>query len=191
MVVVKGWLTAGHVVIMGIFMLLQHVNGGTVSEQQLTALQTLYMSTNGLYWIFQPNYTAYGVPWDVTDPSANPCLDRWQGVTCSANCSTAPTCNVTALALPEFNMSGPLNPELTGLVALTSIDFSKNALVGTIPSAFGSFSALTELSMPFNGLSGSLPVELTYARSLALLDLSKNRISGSLPSELGNLSRLT
>ncbi|KAJ1418077.1 hypothetical protein B484DRAFT_400603, partial [Ochromonadaceae sp. CCMP2298] len=120
----------------------------------LDALRALYDSTDGPNW----DLSSGRAEWNFT-AGANPCAERWQGVTC-LGCSNGGQCFVSKLQLPSFN------------------------LVGTLPAALGNLTGLSELVLNSNSLSGSLPPELGNMASLQVLDLSSNALTGSLPPEL-------
>ena len=119
---------------------------------------------------------------------ADPALaSTWHGATVSGT----PT-RLTALALPNNNLSGTLPDLLADLSALTSLDLSGNAgLTGTIPATLGSLAALTSLDLSDGGWSGAIPVELGSLTSLTSLDLGGNALTGEVPAELGSLTALT
>ncbi|KAJ3104870.1 hypothetical protein HDU96_008779, partial [Phlyctochytrium bullatum] len=70
---------------------------------------------------------------------------------------------------------------IVGLDALEYLGIAESGLSGSIPSAIGSLSSLTNL----------IPKELGNLRNLTWLDLDSNVLSGSIPEELGNLRNLT
>ena len=119
---------------------------------------------------------------------ADPALaSTWHGATVSGT----PT-RLTALALPNNNLSGTLPDLLADLSALTSLDLSGNTgLTGTIPTVIGSLAALTSLDLSDGGWSGAIPVELGSLTSLTTLDLGGNALTGEVPAELGSLTALT
>ena len=119
---------------------------------------------------------------------ADPALaSTWHGATVSGT----PT-RLTALALPNNNLSGTLPDLLADLSALTSLDLSGNTgLTGTIPTVIGSLAALTSLDLSDGGWSGAIPVELGSLTSLTSLDLGGNALTGEVPAELGSLTALT
>jgi len=174
-----------------ILLVLPQASAGTVPAGQVNALEMFYYTTNGPFWIWQQNYSVNGIPWDVTNVSANPCLEEWQGVSCTANCSTLSSCDIVGLELSMFNLTGPLSTSLVSLPQLRTLDFSFNLLYGPIPSQMGSMTTLTGVSISFNLLSGNLPTTLGQLISMGSLDVSSNFLSGSLPSQLGNMAQLT
>jgi Leucine-rich repeat (LRR) protein len=171
--------------------LLQQAVAGTVPIDQVEALGIFYNATNGPDWDWKSNYTMFGEPWDVTSSSANPCLEHWQGVTCTANCNSTPSCDITGLQLEQFNITGTLSASLGALSQLIVMDFTNNQLSGTFPAALGSLAALTMISFNGNRLSGSFPSAVGLMTNLGLLDMSFNFLTGTIPAELGSLRRLT
>lgn len=76
------------------------------------------------------------------------------------------------------------------LTALTAIDFSKNALDGTIPESLGKLVSLHVLNMSHNAFTGNIPPQLGEVSQLESLDLSCNQLSGDIPQELTDLTFL-
>ena len=73
---------------------------------------------------------------------------------------------------------------------VTRLELDREQLTGSIPSAFGSLSALRRLNLANNQLSGTIPDELGNLSNLTRLELNRNSLSGSIPEQLGNLSNL-
>ena len=142
------------------------------------ALLALYGSAGGSGWT-----TSTG-GWTTEGATLS---SAWHGATASGT----PT-RLTALALPNNNLSGTLPALLTDLSALASLDLSGNAgLTGSIPATLGSLVALTSLDLSGSGWTGSVPVALGSLTALTTLDLSGNALTGAIPSQLGNLTALT
>ncbi|XXG52055.1 hypothetical protein AAC387_Pa03g0471 [Persea americana] len=76
------------------------------------------------------------------------------------------------------------------LSKMTSIDLSKNALNGVIPSEMGYLKGLHSLNLSCNYLRGSIPTTFQQLLELESLDLSYNQLNGSIPLELEKLDRL-
>ncbi|HMN29268.1 MAG TPA: hypothetical protein PKE45_14050, partial [Caldilineaceae bacterium] len=74
---------------------------------------------------------------------------------------------------------------------VSSINLSSNNLKGTIPSAVGSFPALTVLNLRANLLSGSIPSEIGNLTAVTQLTLSENQLTGPIPASVGNLVNMT
>ena len=110
-------------------------------------LTALYNSAGGASWTDKTNW---GSP---TEP-----LNTWFGVKVDGNG------NVTELALPGNNLSGPLPAELGSLTSLTTLDLSDNQLSGTIPD-LSSLTSLTTLNFGDNQLSGTIPDWLSASPS--------------------------
>ena len=87
-------------------------------------------------------------------------------------------------------MSGPIPPELGGLVNLARLALSSNELTGSIPSELGRLANLQVLNLAANGLHGRIPHELGSLASLRVLTLGANELNGPIPPELGELARL-
>ncbi len=134
-------------------------------------LTALYNSAGGPSWTENDNW---GSP---TEP-----LNTWSGVKVDGNG------NVTELALPDNNLSGPLPAELGSLTSLTTLDLSDNQLSGTIPD-LSSLTSLTTLNFGDNQLSGTIP-DLTALTQLQTLNLRDNRLTGPIPEELGDFTQL-
>ena len=135
-------------------------------------LTALYNSAGGASWTDKTNW---GSP---TEP-----LNTWFGVKVDGNG------NVTELALPDNNLSGPLPAELGSLTSLTTLDLSDNQLSGTIPD-LSSLTQLQTLNLGDNQLSGTIPDWLSSLTGLRDLSLRDNRLTGAIPEELGNLNQL-
>ena len=73
---------------------------------------------------------------------------------------------------------------------VTSLDFYRRGLSGSIPVELGTLTNLTFLDLAENQLSGSIPSELGNLTNLRHLYLNENQLTGSIPAELGNLTSL-
>lgn len=156
----------------------------------------LYNSANGAGW------------WDVTGWLGEPGTEcSWTGITCDDSGTT-----VTGIMLLFANLTGTLPdtlnglthltslqindnsglggsiPPLTGLTQLQSIDLSRNALTGGLPSLAGLPSLQTAL-FNNNQLSGSIP-PFDGVTGLQWFAAADNQLSGGIPS-LAGLSALT
>jgi len=98
--------------------------------------------------------------------------------------------NVTSLDFYRRGLSGSITPELSNLTALTSLYLEENQLSGSIPVELGTLTNLTFLDLAENQLSGSIPSELGNLTNLRHLYLNENQLTGSIPAELGNLTSL-
>ena len=100
---------------------------GETPSSQINGLEYIYNSTNGDEWTWSTSSS--GIPWNFTgDP--NPCMDDWQGVTCTVNCSLFATCDILNIALAEHSLEGTLPPEMHLLSSLEMMNFYRNKLIG-------------------------------------------------------------
>jgi Leucine-rich repeat (LRR) protein len=100
---------------------------------------------------------------------------------------------LNSLVLSGVGLSSTIPPGTGMLSALTSLDFSRNALEGSIPDELGNpllGRNLVRLDLSDNKLSGSLPVSFSCLSHLTYLDLSKNQLSGEVPVEWRMMSGL-
>ncbi|KAJ1387351.1 hypothetical protein B484DRAFT_409926, partial [Ochromonadaceae sp. CCMP2298] len=91
----------------------------------LDALRALYDSTDGPNWLWG-DLSSGRAEWNFK-PGANPCAERWQGVTCGG-CSNGGECFVSKLQLPSFNLVGTLPAALGNLKGLSELDLNSNSL---------------------------------------------------------------
>lgn len=82
----------------------------SVPAVEVEALQSLYLTTNGEYWVYDVADHVVGSPWNFSLPAENtdPCVDRWFGITCTqaAEDCTMQTCHIEKLNLGAFNLQG-------------------------------------------------------------------------------------
>ncbi|WRX30151.1 Leucine-rich repeat - like 10 [Theobroma cacao] len=144
-------------------------------------------------------------PWNSTK-EPNPC--RWEGVTCNIPLNNS----IVSLSLSGFGLSTskflPMFCQIGSLQSLNlsnnflvsipdeffiscgridglkSLDFSKNKLVGSLPT-FHNFVGLESLDFSFNSLSGSIDSQLNDLGALKILNLSFNGFKGYVPSRIG------
>jgi hypothetical protein len=83
--------------------------------------------------------------------------------------------------------TGPIPPELGGLLYPWSIDLSDNRLTGAFPTALCTLPYISRLTLGGNHLEGEIPSCIGDLTSLQSLDLGDNRFTGSIPPEIGNL----
>jgi Leucine-rich repeat (LRR) protein len=153
---------------------------------ELKALQDLYNATNGQNWVWKSNTTEYGSIWNIENPSANPCTERWQGI----NCTSVEPLAVLSIELTEYNLNGTLPNTLNALTSLLELQLNGNAVRGPIASSIGEIQNLEVLDLASNKLSGTLPSFLGALTSLRYIDLSYNKLNGTLPSSWGQLENL-
>ena len=130
-------------------------------------LTALYNSAGGASWTDKTNW---GSP---TEP-----LNTWFGVKVDGNG------NVTELALPDNNLSGPLPAELGSLTSLTTLDLSDNQLSGTIPD-LSSLTQLQNLNLGDNQLSGTIPDWLSSLTQLTDPESPRQPVDGGDPGGAG------
>ena len=151
------------------------------SQQEVGALEDLFLSTGGDSWLWRP--LAFGNKWNFSEVSPNPCEDSWQGVGCLNN-------HVQSLALHRFNLSGTIPTSISNLTALDSLVLTANRITGTIPSLTG-LTRLTNLDLNNNHLTYTIPEDIGELTKLKSLMLYYNSLSGTIPSTIGNLGMLT
>lgn len=108
----------------------------TVATGDCLALLDLFTKTQGVQWLTQTNWLSF--------TNAAPC--DWYGVHCGAG-------RVTALTLPNNQLSGTLPLSLGTLTGLTQLRLENNALRGPIPVALCRLVAgVTDSSFAYNAL---------------------------------------
>ncbi|KAL3733933.1 hypothetical protein ACJRO7_023309 [Eucalyptus globulus] len=98
-------------------------------------------------------------------------------------------CHVTSINTTKRALNGTLPTRLYRLPFLENFDVTRNFLSGTIPKEWGS-TKLRNISIRGNRLTGPIPKELGNISTLESLIVEINQLSGPLPPELGNLHRL-
>ncbi|XP_050156543.1 receptor-like protein EIX1 [Malus sylvestris] len=78
-------------------------------------------------------------------------------------------------------MYGEIPEELTGLLALQSLNLSNNRFTGRIPSKIGNMAALESLDFSMNQLDGEIPPSMTNLTFLSHLNLAYNNLTGRIP----------
>jgi Leucine-rich repeat (LRR) protein len=114
----------------------------------------------------------------------------WYGVTCVA---TVDGRVVQSLTLEAVGVQGNIPPDLALLTHLTSLELTSNSrLTGTIPSSLGTFlTNLQSLRLFNNALIGAIPSSFGSLTSLNELELLENHLIGTIPSSLDALTNLT
>ncbi|PQM33751.1 hypothetical protein Pyn_21787 [Prunus yedoensis var. nudiflora] len=77
------------------------------------------------------------------------------------------------------------------LTVFTSIDFSHNKFIGSIPVEVGDLKSLYVLNLSSNALTGAIPTSLSNLRQLESLDLSNNKLGGEIPGGFAKLTFLS
>lgn len=151
---------------------------GEISQSEHNALQALYDSTGGDYWIWssKPDITRWVFPSSL----AAPCTDGWQGMNCSK--VSDGVCTVTDLELEIRNLTGTLPSEIAALSQLKKLKLNSNTITGTFPPEYGTMRALTEIDLSFNFLTGPIPSELGTLSLLTSFVLQTNNFTGTIPT---------
>jgi Leucine-rich repeat (LRR) protein len=154
-----------------------------VPDSEIAALQDLYDATDGDSW----SWDGAGTIWNFTNP--NPCIDEWQGVTCSQVLSDG-YMHVTALDLNAYGLAGSIPDSVGQLTQLVRLFLSLNLLSGSIPDSIGQLTQLATLNLNANLLSGSLPDSFQQLTQLVSALLGTNQLSGTIPDFLPQLTQL-
>ena len=114
------------------------------------------------------------------------------------------------------NLKGTIPSEISKLISLQKIDFTRNVLNGTLPSelfslplllyfdvsynsligqcfpneSFKAVSQLEDLFLESNNFGSTIPKEIGKLKMLQYLDIGNNNLSGSTPAEMANLNKL-
>jgi hypothetical protein len=96
-----------------------------VPSSQILALQDLYNHTNGSQWMWKTPESIYGAIWNFSLSNPNPCAARWQGISCSSNCSVTP-CMITGIELDDYDLNGRLVPSIGNISSLQRLTISNN-----------------------------------------------------------------
>ena len=173
-----------------ILLLLGLVACAEVPNSQISGLEYLYNSTNGDGWNWIPDYANYGIPWNfsaVDDSVSNPCVDRWQGIQCSTNCTTdssITTCNITTIFLMNFNLIGTLPPQIGLLPQLNNLILFKNELYGSVPTEISLMTELHVFNVSKNMLTGAVFDTLLSNHQLGVISVSDNKFEGTIPNSV-------
>ncbi|MEA3336972.1 MAG: fibronectin type III domain-containing protein [Chloroflexota bacterium] len=135
------------------------------------ALQSLYSATNGGGWSENDGWFE----------STTPCT--WFGVTCQSD-------RITAIELPDNQLTGSLPGDLDDLSQLETLSLIHNEIGGNLPVSLGNLSQLKSLVLTDNRLTGEIPPALVGLIRLRRLELGSNQLSGSIPVQLANLAHL-
>lgn len=149
------------------FSILQYGNDSLVIERQRKLLEDFYRYTNGDMWERNDN-------WCTDLP-----LNQWYGV--YVNQSGA----VSALNLPDNNLSGILPPDIGDLAAsYTRLTLYRNNITGTLPA---SVYKLSELDLDHNKFTGLDEPDDPSQCAVRYIDLSYNIIEGEIPHSYAEL----
>lgn len=169
-------------------------------------LSGLYVALRGANWARNDNWLEEDVP-----------LDQWYGVTTdsegrvigldlsnnglSGSLPTRfgsllgisdPELRLEVLNFSDNQIAGPIPTTFINFVPdLTTLDLSRNHLIGEIPAELGNLANLQILFLPGNQLTGEIPPELGNLDNLAFLELRDNQLTGKIPTQLGKAANLT
>jgi LRR receptor-like serine/threonine-protein kinase FLS2 len=141
-----------------------------LSPVEFNALYDLYSATNGPSWVYYPSNTT--VPWNFSNPVANPCADLWQGLTCECTVE----CKVIRLVLNGHNLTGTIPGSIGDFVECIEINLSDNFIYSQFPNTIRNMAKLVDLIVSNNFLTGSFPSSLGSIPSLLQVDFSRNFI---------------
>jgi Leucine-rich repeat (LRR) protein len=171
-----------------------------IPPYQYNALYDLYLDLDGSSWYWlDGTITGDTIPWNFTQPYpsvANPCADKWQGISCSSCVNISSSyCYVTVLNLDAHRLSGRVPYSVGTLSSLTNLILANNNITGSLPSSISNLTELTEFDVHVNHLTGSIPIELSFLTNLKQLQLGGNLFNGTIPdfifSSFSNLELLT
>ncbi len=135
------------------------------------ALVELYNKLDGKNW---------SNPWDLSLP-----METYAGVKLSDE-----RC-VTAIYLPDNNLSGVIPPAIGDFARLRVLDLSDNEITKGLPKELYQLTSLTDLNLSQNNLLGAILPDIEKLSYLTNLDLSGNELSGAIPSEIGSIHNLS
>jgi hypothetical protein len=161
---------------------------GSISAETYDAIESLYNSTVGWQWRWDPQQPASTI-WQFPCELDTPCSSGWQGLQCVDN-EEGSGCEIRSLLLNFRNLNGKIPSQLSNLQKLEVLFLNGNSLYGSIPSELGTLENLEELDVFGNLLAGAIPSELGNLLNLEELYLNDNCFVGSIPSELGYLVNL-
>eukprot|EP00981_Chlorochromonas_danica_P001644 scaffold356_cov179-Ochromonas_danica.AAC.1 len=173
------------------------------SSRELDALYAIYNATHGQAW----EYT--GNPWNFSQPSPDPCGEKWQGISCVTVCSEK---NVSAsggsvsgesnktscenvVGKLEFNnmyLAGTLPEAIGNFPFMTVFNiFTAVNLYGTLPASIGKLTSLQSIYFLYTSLSGPIPSSIENLYNLNSLTLTQCHFTGTIPEELYHITSLT
>ncbi|XP_057766389.1 probable LRR receptor-like serine/threonine-protein kinase At1g53440 isoform X2 [Salvia miltiorrhiza] len=153
-------------------------------QSEVEVLQTISSKLHNTYWNYLNRSSCSG-GFNVTIWGS----DVYSGIACNCSFNSSTECHVTHIQMKGLNMTGTLPEEFVNLTHLQEIDFSRNYLNGSIPTAFGQLQ-IVKLSLLGNRISGRIPAEIGDIATLEELILEDNLLEGNLPENLGSLSNL-
>ncbi|XP_042500304.1 receptor protein kinase-like protein ZAR1 [Macadamia integrifolia] len=109
---------------------------------------------------------------------------------CSWNGITCSQGKVVSISIPKKKLLGFLPSALESLTALRHVNLRNNKFYGSLPVGLFNAQGLQSLVLFGNALSGSISPDIGKLSYLQTLDLSQNSFSGSLPTSLIQCKRL-
>ncbi|XP_043718348.1 receptor protein kinase-like protein ZAR1 [Telopea speciosissima] len=109
---------------------------------------------------------------------------------CSWNGITCREGKVVSISIPKKKLVGFLPSALESLSALRHVNLANNQFYGSLPLGLFNVQGLQSLVLYGNALSGSIPPDIGKLSYLQTLDLSQNFLNGSLPTSLIQCKRL-
>ncbi len=153
-----------------------------IPQSECEALFDVFFGLKGLEWLSNRGWLV----WD------HPC--EWLGIEC--NSKEWPR-NVTAIILPDNDVSGNLPEQIGLLTELEILDLGNTLnrgffkqIEGPLPTSISRLRNLHTLKLSRNALSGILPDEYTELTNLRVLKLDGNALQGTLPPRFYNLTAL-
>ncbi len=131
---------------------------GYTRYEDVVGLQALYNSTVGPSWTYT-GYKGTLVKWNFDQITADPCTQKWAGVTCSN------TNVVSQLKVSRFGLNGKVPKSFALVIYLTGIDVSLNKLTNNLSDLLDilySCSSLYTMLIDRNYLTGSYCFSATY-----------------------------
>jgi hypothetical protein len=157
-----------------------------ISQAEYDALEALYKSCNGNYWLWDPLHPEK--KWIFPSGLNIPCFYGWQGLTCLS--VAADECSITEIDLSDTNLVGPLPVEIGNFADLNSLNLEMNSISGTFPNSLYSLTALEELILADNSFHDSLSTDISALANIVEIDLSSNYLMGPIPNNIGSLRKL-
>ncbi|XP_042500424.1 receptor protein kinase-like protein ZAR1 [Macadamia integrifolia] len=120
-------------------------------------------------------------------------LDNWNSSDndpCSWNGIQCNEGKVFSISIPKKKLVGFLPSALGSLTALRHVNLRNNKFYGSLPAGLFDAQGLQSLVLVGNAISGSIPPDVGKLSYLQTLDLSYNFLNGSLPSSLIQCKRL-
>jgi Leucine-rich repeat (LRR) protein len=176
---------------------------GLVSNQELSFLNDLFLSTDGDAWSWRPEEVA-GRIWPIGsfdeencaeyhNASCDPCDGGWQGVECEyqpplgppPDCGGGPSRNVYIVT-----SSGVAEETLCVNSTVVRINLMEYDMSGSLPDTISDMTNLVHLNLSLNYIGGELTPALFRLQKLENISLEDNRLSGLFPSDLATASSL-